>query len=118
MRFECVILPDLAYVANMLELEEWNIYGILDGDRLKSVYVFQHDGILLSSIDACEFIEIFQIGFEQACLRLAKNVTVHQIGDSTRLRIPRQLLLVRVESLYMYNYITHMKKNSECLIMN
>lgn len=118
-RFECVVLPDLATVAHRLGVEEWRIYGILERDRLKAAYVFHRDGRLLSSLNACEFVDLFQVGFEQASRRLSRDVTVHQLGDSIRLRIPpQQLLEERSESLYLYNYITHQKKSADCLILN
>ena len=117
-RFECAVLPDLAAVAHRLEHAAWRIYGVLDRDRLKAAYVFHREGALLATIDACELVDLFQIGFEQACARLAKDVTIHQLGDTGRLRLPPQRLLEeRRESLYLYNYVTHTKKGVDCLIL-
>ena len=120
-RFECVILPDWAVVAHRIENEIWHIYGIIEADRLKAAYVFHRSGLLLASIDACEFVELFQIGFEQACLRFANaiavnQIAVNQIGDSLRLRLPIQRF--RTESLYLYNYIAPGQSVNKCLIMN
>lgn len=119
MRFECVILPDLAALAHRLEHNIWNIYGILEGDRVKAVYIFHHDGTLIASIDACEFVELFQIGFEQACGRIeSTSITIHQIGHSLRLCGPRYYSEKYAESYYLYNFVTNPQKSESCLILN
>lgn len=120
-RFECVLLPDVSNLTRMLEKERWHVYGILERDRLKAAYIFvpgEKWTNMVASIDACEFTDIFQIGFEQACTRIGKPIAIDRIGDSNRLRVLSNPTLEFPSSYYMYNYITTTQPNDKCLILN
>lgn len=120
-RFECVLLPDVSNLARMLEKERWHVYGILERDRLNAAYIFvpgEKWTNMVASIDACEFVDIFQIGFEQACTRIGKPIAIDRIGDSNRLRVLSNPTLEYPSSYYMYNYITTTQPNDKCLILN
>ena len=115
-RFECVVLPDLACVSQRMENNWWQIYGILESNELRAAYVFQND-VLIATIDSYKYADVFQIGFEQSCRRIGRDVTIHFIGDTLRLRVPLQNIESETESLYLYNYITRCNDPKDCLLM-
>ena len=73
-RLECVVVPELSNLLHLMDEDLIDIYGIIEGDKLISVYVFRdpatnYDTIkaveLVCSLNACHHNDIFQTGFSE-----------------------------------------------------
>jgi len=121
-RFDCVLLPSVSNILHMLVQGKWKVYGILEKDQLKAAYIFtsgEKCTHLTGSIYGCEFLDIFQIGFEQACAIMKKqNVVIYNIGDNIRLKMRGIPMHEYPSSYYLYNYIAQKNHIEKTLILH
>jgi hypothetical protein len=49
--FDCIIMPDVSNIINMIKTENIFIYGIIDNNELISVYVFKKPNLYYNNVD-------------------------------------------------------------------
>jgi len=134
-KFDCVILPDLSNLANMIKTDNIIIYGLVTHGRLISIYAFRNVQVYYNSRQAIECIislynyskELFVSGFNIALGKLKEKIknsivivedTAHSdvlISNFKLLNIP--LLFSSPTAFFLYNYACYSVINKKFLIL-
>ena len=134
--YECVIVPEVTNISNMINNEVLSIRGILEHGKLIAVYIFrdaatQYDGEraleLVSSICACHFDEIFYTGFTHAldcCCKDWKStkIIIDGVGDNEKIinfLAERTIthFLSSPSAYFLYNYVSYACPPDKCFLM-
>uniref|UniRef100_A0A6C0HFK0 Glycylpeptide N-tetradecanoyltransferase n=1 Tax=viral metagenome TaxID=1070528 RepID=A0A6C0HFK0_9ZZZZ len=133
--FECVILPDITNLANMIKTENISIYGLIAGGSLLSIYVFRNIQFYYNGRRATECIlalysynkDLFITGFTIA---LGKVIAKYKVGillieDTAQayglianlnvLNVP--LLFKSPTAFFMYNYACYSISHRKFMIL-
>jgi len=133
--FECVILPDITNLANMIKTENISIYGLIAGGSLLSIYVFRNIQLYYNGRRATECIlalysynkDLFITGFTIA---LGKVIAKYKVGillieDTAQayglianlnvLNVP--LLFKSPTAFFMYNYACYSISHRKFMIL-
>ena len=134
-KFDCVILPDITSLTNMIKTENIIIYGLITNGALLSIYVFRNIQLYYKSRQATECIlslysynkEIFITGFNIALNKLKERLktdiiliedTAHSdalISNFKMLNVP--LLFTSPTAFFLYNYACYSVKNKKFMIL-
>jgi GNAT superfamily N-acetyltransferase len=133
--FDCVILPDLTNLANMIKTDNIIIYGVITNAKLLSIYVFRNTQLYYNSRRSIECIltlydynkEIFITGFNIALGKLKnrfKNdiIMIEDNSHSNRLIDNFKILNVlplfhSPTAFFLYNYACYSVNNRSFLIL-
>ena len=135
---ECVVLPEVPNIMNLIESDNISIYGILQDGKLISVYVFRQSASinnngpvveLVTSLSSCGNLnEIFYIGFTIALHKCSKewnskNVWIECLGDSciiTKYLKMRELkpYIESESAFFLYNYASYTIVPNKCFIFS
>lgn len=133
--YDCVVVPDVTNLGNMIDAGIISIRGILEHGKLIAVYVFRdaatlYDGQraleLVTSISACHFNEIYYAGFTQALHSCCKEwnatkVVVDGVGGNhlitqclrERGHVP---FLSSPSAFFLYNYVSYTFPPEKCFL--
>ena len=133
--YDCVVVPDVSNIANMLSAGIISIRGIMENGALIAAYVFRdsatiYDGEraveLVSSMSACHFDEIyyagFTIGLASCCQEWkATRVVIDGVGGNdiitkclgNRGYIP---FLESPSAFFLYNYVSYTFPANKCFL--
>ena len=115
-RFECIVLPDLTNLLNLITNDTYTIYGIIQGDELLACYFFRDKINAIECFASISDIdnEIFIRGFSIALYKYSKKmktklITIENISDNNIIInnlfllniIPKNIIEI---SYYLYNY--------------
>ena len=133
---DCVIVPELSNMANILKSGIMAIYGILEAGKLIALYVLRdaattYDGSsaleVMTSISACPFNDIFVAGFSKAihlcCERWdCSKVLVEGLGDNHLLTAYLEHrdyhpFMESPAAFFLYNYVSYSYASEKCFIM-
>ena len=133
--FDCVILPDITNLANMLKTENIIIYGVMTNGALLSIYVFRNIQLYYNGRRAVECImtlysftkELFITGFNIVMGKLKKrlNMDIILMEDTAQayglidnfkmLGIP--VMFQSPTAFFLYNYACYSVKNRKFMIL-
>jgi len=133
---DCVIVPDLTNLANIINTNSISIYGILESHKLIAAYVLRDSATIydeeasmeiVCSLSACYFKEIFISGFSKAiniCSEKWKcsKVLLEGVGDNNVLaeyieRRHFKPFMTSPSAFFLYNYISYTQKADKCFII-
>ena len=135
-RLECVIVPEVTNIANVIKTGNISIRGILEHGKLIAAYVFRDAATvyngdkaaeLICSLSACPFNEIFYAGFSlslHACCKEwgCEKVLIDDLGDNTV--ISKYLhncailpFLVSPSAFFLYNYVSYTFPSDKCFFL-
>lgn len=133
--YDCIIVPEVANIYNMVNSGVITMYGILQNGKLCAVYVFRdaatyYDGEraveLVCSISTCHFDEIFYDGFTQAlalCCQewKATKVIIDGVGDNQKIinNLFHQTsahFLSSPSAYFLYNYASYTYPPDKCFL--
>jgi len=127
---------------NLIETDNISIYGILEDDKLISVYIFRQAAMVYDGGEVVEVISalsggggesknVFYTGFTIAlhkCCKewTAKNVVIKGLGDSDiitdylkmRDLKPYTESSASASAFYIYNYVSYTIPSNKCFILN
>jgi hypothetical protein len=133
--FDCVILPDITNVANMLKTENIIIYGLMTNGALLSIYVFRNIQLYYNGRRAVECImalysytkELFITGFNIVMGKLKERLNMeiilmedtaqaHGLIDNFKmLGIP--VMFRSPTAFFLYNYACYSVKSRKFMIL-
>ena len=133
---ECVIVPEVTNIANVIKCNNISIRGIIEHGKLIAAYVFrdaatiyQGDRALevICSLSACPFNDIFYAGFSvalHACCKEwgCKKLLIDGLGDNTLISkylcdhaiVP---FLVSPSAFFLYNYVSYTFPPDKCFFV-
>jgi len=133
--YDCVVVPDVSNISNMLSAGIISIRGIMESGALIAVYVFRdsatiYDGEraveLVSSMSACHFDEIyyagFTIGLASCCQEWkATRVVIDGVGGNdiiTKCMGNRgcKPFLESPSAFFLYNYVSYAFPANKCFL--
>ncbi len=133
--YDCIVVPDLTNIGNMIDSDIISIRGILENGVLIAAYVFRDAATLyngqralelVSSISACHFKEIYYAGFTQAlhsCCKewKATKVVIDGVGGNQLIvRCLRERghkdLFESPSAFFLYNYACYTLPPEKCFI--
>ena len=136
-KFECVILPDISSIINLIQLEKLIIYGLIDNGELVAIYVFRTLELYygekkavecISIVSKCKLKELtlggFIIGLAKIKTKLKTNIimienTAHSTDIITAL-YNNPIILFMYKSptaFFLYNYANYTIKNNKALLI-
>lgn len=133
--FDCVILPDITNLANMLKTENIIIYGVMTNGALLSIYVFRNIQLYYNGRRAVECImalysfnkELFITGFNIVMGKLKKRLNMDiilmentaqaygLIDNFQMLGIP--VMFRSPTAFFLYNYACYSVKSRKFMIL-
>lgn len=133
--FDCVILPDITNLANMIKTENIIIYGLMTNGTLLSIYVFRNIQLYYNGRRAVECIltlynfnkELFISGFNIVMGKLKERLKMEiilmedtaqaygLIDNFQMLGIPS--MFRSPTAFFLYNYACHSVKNRKFMIL-
>ena len=136
-KFECIILPDVSSVLNLLKLGKIKIYGILFQGQLIAIYVFRILALYYADKKAVECITILSTthdsdiliaGFNMSWLKLNALVHCHivLIEETAHSSLVIKALDKNPSSVctfksptafFLYNYATYSVKKTKALLL-
>lgn len=133
---DCVIVPELANLANIINSNSMAIYGILEAGKLIAVYVLrdsatsydEHTSMeVVCSLSACPFKEIFVSGFSKAINICSEKwncskVLIEGLGDNNVLveyveRREFKPFMTSPSAFFLYNYVSYSHQPDKCFII-
>lgn len=134
-KFDCVILPDITNLANMIKSENICIYGLITNGKLLSIYVFRNTQLYYNGRRSIECIltlydynkEIFITGFNIALgkikdkfknniLMIEDNAHSNKLIDNLKL-LNVMTLFSSPTAFFLYNYACYSINNRSFLIL-
>ena len=135
--YECIIVPDITNIANMVKNDVISIRGIIENGNLIAIYIFrdaatQYDGEraleLVCSICACHFNEIYYAGFTLALDSCSKHwkstkIIIDGVGNNEKLinfLEERSIthFLSSPSAYFLYNYVSYACRPDKCFIFS
>ena len=134
--FSCVIVPEIANIANIIKTGNVFIYGIIEHDNLIAIYVFRDPTLRYGSEKAiecfatlsnCHHKEIFTTGFnialhkcneELGATKLLIENTSHSmdiVQEFDRRRVPQ--FTKSPTAFFLYNYACYSSPSSSSFLM-
>ena len=134
--YDCIVVPELSNLSNMIKAEIISLHGILEGGKLIALYIFRdaatvYDGErsieLVISLSACHFHDIFYAGFTQAletCCKKwkASRVVIDSIGGNeliTKKLKEREYsnFFTSKSAFFLYNYVSYTFPSNKCFLL-
>jgi hypothetical protein len=137
MNFECVVIPDVSSVMNLIKLEKLLSYGILFNGELIAVYVFRPLELFydnkksvecISIISKCKTNDVLIAGFNMSLINVKKkcNATILFVEETAH----SQPIIASLNSncsvvfnfksptaFFLYNYACYSFKNNKTLLI-
>ena len=134
--FDCIIMPDLSNILNMIITENIYIYGVIHNNNLIASYAFRRPKLFYDNEEAIEcffslydetiksdcFISGFNISLNKCKEKLKTNILlIENIGQSGKLieYLENNLLNILFKSptaFFLYNYASYTVPNIKSLI--
>jgi hypothetical protein len=135
--FDCIIMPDLSNILNMIKTENIYVYGVLENNNLISAYAFRRPSLFYDKDEAIEcffslydksldklnvYITGFNISLNKCKEKLKTNILlIENIGQSGKLvdYLRNNLLNVLFQSptaFFLYNYACYTVPSKNALI--
>lgn len=139
-KFDCIIMPDLSNILNMLKTENIYVYGVLQNNNLISAYAFRRPNLFYDKEEAIEcffslyaknaesietkniYITGFNISLNKCKEKLKTNILlIEEIGQGGKLieYLRNNLLNVLFQSptaFFLYNYACYTVPSKNALI--
>jgi hypothetical protein len=135
--FDCIILPDVSSLLNLIKLEKLLVYGILLGNELIAAYVFRplelyYEGKktmeCIAIISNCKTSEVLVAGFNMSLLRCKIKcvASILLIEGTAHSRAVIEALLKNLSvfkkftsptAFYLYNYACYSFKKEKTLLI-
>ena len=136
-KFECVVLPDVSSVLNLIKLGKLVIYGILLGGELLAAYVFRplelYYGMdktveCISIISNCKTADVLIAGFNMSLLKVKNKCKVNILLIEETAHSPPVIASLLTNptvscnfksptAFFFYNYACHSVKNKKILLV-
>tara|TARA_Y100000389_G_scaffold203683_1_gene253013 strand:+ start:4849 stop:5967 length:1119 start_codon:yes stop_codon:yes gene_type:complete len=127
---ECLLLCDIPTLLHLLEVDIIGIYGIIENDKLISLYVLRDSGTfyknkkaieIISSLSSCHHKHIFKIGFYNAIhdycnLINASKVIIDEIGENYQI-MSDKYFFSNNSAFFLYNYACYTIKSNNCFFI-
>ena len=132
---DCLILPEVTNIANLIKNENIIVYGILKNNTLISLYLFRDAAVnyikdsaleLVGSLNSCLDNNIFINGFYSALDKCKKKwnntvILIDELGanniitkDAKNNNI--ELIFESMSALFLYNYASYTVPSSKCFV--
>ena len=138
---ECIIIPDLTNIINIINVENVIIYGIIENSELIALYVYRDSATtydkgysleLICSLSLCHHKDIFMCGLSVSlimCIKKIKkkkiNITkllIEEIGDNkifTKYLEENHInyLFKSPCAFFLYNYVSYTYASDKCFFL-
>lgn len=128
---ECIIVPDITNIINLINQNILSFYGIIENDTLISLYIFRDSATfynnekaveVVSSLSSCHHKHVFKTGFQLALREVsikynATKVVIDEIGDNNQLTGGHSEFFSNSAAFFLYNYACYTIAPSECFII-
>jgi hypothetical protein len=134
--FECVILPDVSSVINLIKLGKLKIYGIIFNGNLIAIYIFRiielyygnkKTAECITIVSNCKSVDVLISGFITSLMKLKTQtqVDILFIEDTAHSKeiINEMLTIPTVQcnfksptAFFLYNYAVYSVKNTKALL--
>lgn len=133
---DCVIVPEVANLANIINSNIMSVYGILEAGKLIAAYVLRDAATsyddeasmeIVCSLSACPFKEIFVSGFSKAISICSKKwkcskVLIEGLGDNNVLaeyveRREFKPFMTSPSAFFLFNYVSYTLESDKCFII-
>lgn len=138
---ECVIVPDLTNILNIINVENVMIYGIIENNELIALYVYRDSATtydkgysleLICSLSLCHHNQVFICGLSEslmACIKKMnkKNIKItklliEEIGDNkifTKYLEENYInyLFKSPCAFFLYNYVSYTYSSDKCFFL-
>lgn len=132
--FDCLILPDISNIINLIKTENIYIYGLLDSGALKALYIFRHQNLFYGEKQAIEcflaikdemlasfeFMNGFLISLHKIKTERKNKAEILLLEDTAhayllRSQLSLPILFTTPTAFFLYNYACYTISNKKIL---
>ena len=134
-KLDCLILPEITNIANLIKSENIIIYGILSNNMLISLYLFRNPVVnyknnsaleLVGSLNSCLDNNIFIYGFHNALDKCSKKwkksvILIDELGANNIITNDAkckniEMMFESTSALFLYNYASYTVPSNNCFV--
>lgn len=138
---ECIIVPDLTNILNIIKVDNITIYGIIENNELIALYVYRDSATtydkeysleLICSLSLCHHNDVFICGFSESLMMCIKKMNkkninikkllIEEIGNNKI--FTKYLEKNYIEYLFktpcaffLYNYVSYTYASDKCFFL-